>query len=72
MTNLLPLTGGITNANVKANATGAATDANDYLVFNTTTKMLSYDADGNGAGAAVNIATLTGVATLNASDFIIA
>ncbi len=66
------LAGGITNANVKANATGTATDANDYLVFNTTTKMLSYDADGNGAGAAVNIATLTGVATLNASDFIIA
>lgn len=66
------LTGGITNANVKANATGTATDANDFLVFNTTTKMLSYDADGNGAGAAVNIAVLTGVATLNASDFIVA
>lgn len=66
------LTGGITNANVKANATGTATDADDYLVFNTATKMLSYDADGNGAGAAVNIAVLTGVATLNASDFIIA
>ncbi len=66
------LMGGITNANVKANATGTATDANDYLVFNTTSKMLSYDADGNGAGAAVNIAILTGVTTLNASDFIIA
>lgn len=66
------LMGGITNANVKANATGTATDANDYLVFNTTTKMLNYDADGNGAGAAVNIAILTGVTTLNASDFIIA
>lgn len=65
------LTGGITNANVRANATGTAADANDYLVFNTTTKMLSYDADGNGAGAAVNIAVLTGVATLNASDFIV-
>jgi Ca2+-binding RTX toxin-like protein len=66
------LMGGITNANVKANASGTATDANDYLVFNTTSKMLSYDADGNGAGAAVNIAVLTGVTTLNASDFIIA
>jgi Ca2+-binding RTX toxin-like protein len=66
------LTGGITNANVVANATGTATDANDFLVFNTATKMLSYDADGNGAGAAVNIAVLTGVATLNASDFIVA
>jgi Ca2+-binding RTX toxin-like protein len=66
------LMGGITNANVRANATGTATDANDYLVFNTTSKMLSYDADGNGAGAAVSIAVLTGVSTLNASDFVIA
>jgi Ca2+-binding RTX toxin-like protein len=66
------LLGGITNSNVKANATGTATDANDYLVFNTSTKMLSYDADGSGAGLAVDIATLTGVSTLNASDFIIA
>ena len=66
------LTGGISNSNVRASTNGAAADANDYLLFNTTTKMLSYDADGNGAGAAVNIAVLTGVITLNASDFIIA
>lgn len=65
------LMGGITNGNVSANATGVAADANDYLLFNTTSKMLSYDADGNGAGAAVSIAMLTGVATLNASDFVI-
>ena len=65
------LMGGITNANVLANATGTAGDANDYLLFNTTSKLLSYDADGNGAGAAVSIAVLTGVTTLNASDFVI-
>ena len=63
--------GGITNANVRASANGAAGDANDYLLFNTTSKLLSYDADGNGAGAAVSIAILTGVSTLNASDFVI-
>ena len=65
------LMGGITNANVRASAIGTAADANDYLLFNTTSKLLSYDADGNGAGAAVSIAILTGVSTLNASDFVI-
>ena len=65
------LMGGISNANVRASANGAAGDANDYLLFNTTSKLLSYDADGNGAGAAVSIAKLTGVSTLNASDFVI-
>ena len=62
---------GFTSANLASNATGAAADANDYLLFNTTSKMLSYDADGNGAGAAVNIATLTGVATFTASDVVV-
>jgi Ca2+-binding RTX toxin-like protein len=63
---------GFTAANLISNATGTAADANDYLVFNTTSKLLTYDADGNGAGAAVNIAVLTGVTTLTASDFVIA
>ncbi|MEQ1766519.1 MAG: calcium-binding protein, partial [Methylotenera sp.] len=66
------LTGGITNANVRVNNTGTAADANDYLLYNTTTKTLSYDADGNGAGAAVDIAILTGVNTFAASDVIVA
>jgi Ca2+-binding RTX toxin-like protein len=56
---------------LRVNATGTAQDANDYLVYNTTTKTLSYDADGNGSGAKVDIAILTGVNTLSTSDFII-
>lgn len=48
-----------------------AKDANDYLIFNPTTKILSYDADGNGKGAAIDIVVLTGVTTLSASDFLI-
>jgi Ca2+-binding RTX toxin-like protein len=57
---------------LRSNATGTAADANDYLLFNTTSKMLSYDADGNGAGAAVDIATLTGVNTFTAIDVLVA
>jgi Ca2+-binding RTX toxin-like protein len=56
---------------LRVNATGTAQDSNDYLVYNTTTKTLSYDADGNGSGAKVDIAILTGVNTLSTSDFII-
>jgi Ca2+-binding RTX toxin-like protein len=56
---------------LRVNATGTAQDSNDYLVYNTTTKTLSYDADGNGSGAKVDIAVLTGVTTLSTSDFVI-
>ncbi|MCX7185982.1 MAG: calcium-binding protein [Methylophilales bacterium] len=57
---------------LRVNATGSAADANDYLLFNTTSKMLSYDADGSGAGAAVDIATLVGVNTFTATDVLVA
>jgi Ca2+-binding RTX toxin-like protein len=46
-----------------------ALDSNDYLLYNTTTKALYYDADGSGAGAAVQFATLVKVGTLSANDF---
>ncbi len=36
-----------------------------------TNKVLYYDADGNGSDAAVAFAVLTGVSTLNATDFLI-
>jgi len=42
-------------------------DGNDWFVFNTTTRVLSFDADGSGTGAAVAIATLN-VTTLSATD----
>jgi len=51
-----------------ANFTTAA-DADDFLIYNTTTKALYYDADGSTATIApIQIATLTNVATLLASD----
>jgi len=47
----------------------AAQDANDYIVYNQTTGQLFYDADGNGAGAAVLFATLAAGTTLGFNDF---
>lgn len=52
-----------------ANATGTAADGNDYIVYNTTTGALSYDADGNGGGGAVLIGTFTGAPGLVIGEF---
>jgi len=47
-------------------------EANDYLIFNTTTKALYYDVDGSGLTyAPIQFATLTNTATVSASDFVV-
>jgi Ca2+-binding RTX toxin-like protein len=46
----------------------SAQDANDRILYNTATETMSYDADGNGAGAALAFATLFGAPPLIASD----
>src|ERR671918_656812 len=38
-----------------ANSSGTAQDAEDRIVFNTTTRQIFYDADGSGSAAAVFI-----------------
>ncbi|WP_435539655.1 calcium-binding protein, partial [Azospirillum sp. ST 5-10] len=48
-------------------ALGAPGDADDWFVFDTATGVLSFDADGSGAGTAVTVATLN-VRSLSASD----
>jgi Ca2+-binding RTX toxin-like protein len=59
----------------RAAAGGDAGDANDYVLFDTATGQLFYDADGNGSGAKLLIATLTvggivgGVAAVDYTDF---
>ena len=49
-----------------------AIDANDYLIFNSSTKALYYDADGSGRySTPVQFATLTNVSALSGSDFVV-
>jgi Ca2+-binding RTX toxin-like protein len=49
----------------------AAADANDRIVYNSATGALFYDADGSGAGAAVQFATLTTGLALTSNEFFI-
>ena len=64
------LTNGALNAaNFVANASGTAADGNDFVVYNSVTGVLSYDADGNGSGAAVAFANLASHPLLTAADF---
>ena len=48
---------------------GAATDANDYILYNKASGALFYDVNGNGAGGAIQFALLTNHPTLTAADF---
>jgi Ca2+-binding RTX toxin-like protein len=51
-----------------ANSSGAAHDASDRVVYNTTSGELWYDVDGSGAGVRQLIATLEGAPTLVDTD----
>ena len=47
----------------------SAHDADDRIVYDAKTGALYYDADGNGAGLAVQFATIVGKVSLSAADF---
>jgi len=49
----------------------AAVDSNDYLIYNPATGALFYDADGNGAGATVQIAVLGVNLALTNDNFVV-
>ena len=51
-----------------SSSSGTAHDADDRILYNTSTRQLWYDADGNGSGAALLIGTLNTGATVSASD----
>jgi Ca2+-binding RTX toxin-like protein len=61
-------TGTLAASSFVAEAGATAHDGNDYLLYDTTTGTLAYDADGTGAQAAVLFATLTGHPALVAAD----
>lgn len=66
-------TGAMNSAFFKSIATGGATDANDYIVYNHTTGVLYYDANGstNGLADAVQLAVLAPNLALTAADFML-
>jgi serralysin len=64
----LTKTGALSAGNFAINA---SRDANDYIVYNTSSGALSYDADGNRAGASVQFASLKGVPGLTQTDFLV-
>lgn len=63
-------TGSLTAAGVSFALGNAATSANETLIYNKTYGRLSWDADGNGAGAAVLVAHLPNKPALAADDFL--
>lgn len=62
-------TGALSAASFRAG--GAALDADDRVMYNAANGTLWFDADGNGAGAAVHVATLTTLPTVTATDFVV-
>jgi hypothetical protein len=59
----------LSDANFVANDGPVAADADDYLLYHTITGMLSYDADGSGTAAPIEVLELVGAPTLLISDF---
>ena len=49
----------------------AALDANDYVVYNRATGVLSYDVNGSVAGGTIAFAVLINKPVLTASDFVV-
>jgi Ca2+-binding RTX toxin-like protein len=62
----------LSTLNFLASANGLAGDGSEYILYNTTSGALFYDADGNGQGVAVQFATITTKTAISSTDFIIA
>jgi Ca2+-binding RTX toxin-like protein len=62
-------TGPLGVAKFWASLTGTAHDVDDRIAYETDTGKLFYDADGNGAGVAIQFATLSNHPTITAADF---
>ena len=64
-------TGMLNIGRFRASTDGSASDFDDYILYNTTSGALFYDADGNKAGAAVQFATLDTKPTITNADFVV-
>jgi len=67
----LTTTGTLSALNFRAHSTGNAADTNDFVLYDTDSGQLFYDADGSGTGAKVLIATLQGLPTLTSADIFV-
>lgn len=62
---------GIASISLVTGVNPTPSNASAVFLFETDTGFLSFDADGNGAGQAVQLATLTGVSNLGTTDFLL-
>jgi Ca2+-binding RTX toxin-like protein len=67
----LTVTGQLAEANFRGGEGVTAQDTNDFILYDTSSGALYYDADGSGVAAAVQFATLIGQPTLRHADFYI-
>lgn len=68
----LTKTGSLSSSYFRANPGATALDSNDYILFDTVTGKVYYDADGNGVGATVHFMTLVGIAGgVTANEFLV-
>ena len=63
--------GVISDGNIVIGVGAVAADAYDYFLYNTSTGALSFDADGNGSGSAVLLATLVGHPAITTADLVL-
>jgi Ca2+-binding RTX toxin-like protein len=67
----LTSTGTLAAASFRSGAGVSAADANDFILYDSASGALSYDADGNGGGAAVQFASLSSGLALSNADFLV-
>jgi Ca2+-binding RTX toxin-like protein len=63
--------GSLAAGNFVSGAAPVATSASAQFLYNTGSGQVSFDVDGTGAGAAVNLVTLVGSPALTAADFLL-
>ena len=63
--------GALNAANFRSSTNGTAGDTNDFILYNSTNGALLYDADGSGALASVQFASLAANLAITAADLMV-